>query len=76
MPTEIQQETQASEVSEAIPEEKMTETSVIDASQDQIVAEQCQVAQEVQIETAQEFNVGVINVINADDVPVQDTETT
>ncbi len=75
VPTEIQQETQASEVSEAIPEEKMTETSVIDASQDQIVAEQCQVAQEVQIETAQEFNVGVINVINADDVPVQDTET-
>lgn len=73
--TEIQQETQASEVSEAIPEEKMTETSVIDASQDQIVAEQCEVAQEVQIETAQEFNVGVINVINADDVPVQDTET-
>ncbi|XP_052442163.1 A-kinase anchor protein 12b isoform X1 [Carassius gibelio] len=61
---------EASEVSEAIPEEKMTETS-----QDQIVAEQYQMAQEVQIETVQEFNVGVINVINADDVPVQDTET-
>ncbi|XP_016303566.1 A-kinase anchor protein 12-like isoform X2 [Sinocyclocheilus anshuiensis] len=72
VPTEIQQETQASEVSEAIPEEKMTETSVMGESQDQIVAEQCQMAQEVQIETAQEFNVGVIN---ADDVPVQDTET-
>ncbi|KAK2884248.1 hypothetical protein Q8A67_017885 [Cirrhinus molitorella] len=70
VPTEVQQETQASEVSEAMPEEKMTETS-----QEQIVAEQCQMAQEVQIETAQEFNVGVINVINADDVPVQDTET-
>ncbi|XP_016094157.1 A-kinase anchor protein 12b isoform X2 [Sinocyclocheilus grahami] len=75
VPTEIQQETQASEVSEAIPEEKMTETSVMGESQDQIVADQCQMAQEVQIETAQEFNVGVINVINADDVPVQDTET-
>ncbi|XP_073709342.1 A-kinase anchor protein 12b isoform X2 [Garra rufa] len=70
VPTEVQEETQPSEVSEAIPEEKMTETS-----QDQIVAEQCQMAQEVQIETAQEFNVGVINVINADDVPVQVTET-
>ncbi|KAI2651974.1 A-kinase anchor protein 12 [Labeo rohita] len=75
VPTEVQPETQASEVSEAIPEENMTETSVTSASQDQIVAEQCQMAQEVQIETAQEFNVGVINVINADDVPVQDTET-
>ncbi|XP_058611005.1 A-kinase anchor protein 12b isoform X2 [Onychostoma macrolepis] len=75
VPTEIQQETQASEVSEAIPGEKMTETSVIDAIQDQIVAEQCQMALEAQIETAQEFNVGVINVINADDVPVQNTET-
>ncbi|XP_051510974.1 A-kinase anchor protein 12b isoform X2 [Myxocyprinus asiaticus] len=39
------------------------------AYQDQVVAEQCQLVQEVQIETAQEFNVGVINVINADDVP-------
>uniref|UniRef100_A0A671Q8D5 A-kinase anchor protein 12-like n=1 Tax=Sinocyclocheilus anshuiensis TaxID=1608454 RepID=A0A671Q8D5_9TELE len=75
VPTEIQQETQASEVSEAISEEKMTETSVTGASQDQIVAEQCQMAQEVQIETAQEFKVGVINVINADDVPVQDPGT-
>uniref|UniRef100_A0A8C2D6Q3 A kinase (PRKA) anchor protein 12b n=1 Tax=Cyprinus carpio TaxID=7962 RepID=A0A8C2D6Q3_CYPCA len=75
VPTEIQQETQASEVSEAMPEEKMTETSVVGESQDQIVAEQCQMAQEVQIETAQEFNVGVINVISVDDVPVQDTET-
>uniref|UniRef100_A0A673JR70 A-kinase anchor protein 12-like n=1 Tax=Sinocyclocheilus rhinocerous TaxID=307959 RepID=A0A673JR70_9TELE len=75
VPTEIQQETQASEVSEAISEEKMTETSVTGASQDQIVAEQCQMAQEVQIETAQEFKVGVINVINADDVPVQDLGT-
>ncbi len=74
VPTEIQQETQASEVSEATPEEKMTETSVIDASPDQIVAEQCQMAQEVQIETAQEFNVGVINVLSADDLPVQDNE--
>ncbi|XP_051732426.1 A-kinase anchor protein 12b isoform X1 [Ctenopharyngodon idella] len=70
--TEIQQETQDSEVSEAIPEEKMTETS---AGQDQVMVEQCQMAQEEQIETAKEFNVGFINVINADDVPVQDTET-
>ncbi|XP_056115896.1 A-kinase anchor protein 12b isoform X2 [Rhinichthys klamathensis goyatoka] len=68
VPTEIKQETQDSEVSEAIPEEKMTETS---ASQDQFVAEQCQLAQEVQIETAQEFNVGFINVIDAD---IQDIE--
>ncbi|XP_042611818.1 A-kinase anchor protein 12-like isoform X1 [Cyprinus carpio] len=75
VPKEIQQETQASEVSEAIKEEKMTETSVTGASQDQIVAEQCQMAQEVQIETAQEFKVGVINVINADDEPVQDPGT-
>ncbi|XP_067272903.1 A-kinase anchor protein 12b isoform X2 [Pseudorasbora parva] len=65
-PTEIKQ------VSEAKPEEKMKEAS---ASQDQFVAEQCQMAQEVQIETAQEFNVGFVNVINADDVPVQDTKT-
>ncbi|CAM4693343.1 unnamed protein product [Leuciscus chuanchicus] len=72
VPTEIKQETQDSEVSEAIPEEKMTEIS---ASQDQFVAEQCQLAQEVQIETAQEFNVGFINVIDADNVPVQDIET-
>ncbi|KAK7150349.1 hypothetical protein R3I93_011567 [Phoxinus phoxinus] len=72
VPTEIKQETQDSEVSEAIPEEKMTETS---ASQDQFVAEQCQLAQEVQIETAHEFNVGFINVIDADNVPVQDIET-
>uniref|UniRef100_A0A8C2KL95 A kinase (PRKA) anchor protein 12b n=1 Tax=Cyprinus carpio TaxID=7962 RepID=A0A8C2KL95_CYPCA len=75
VPKEIQQETQASEVSEAITGEKMTETSVTGASQDQIVAEQCQMAQEVQIETAQEFKVGVINVINADDEPVQDPGT-
>ncbi|XP_059354689.1 A-kinase anchor protein 12-like isoform X2 [Carassius carassius] len=75
VPTEIQQLTQASEVSESLTEEKMTETSVTGASQDQIVAEQCQMAQEVQIETAQEFKVGVINVINADDEPVQDPGT-
>ncbi|XP_059368819.1 A-kinase anchor protein 12b isoform X2 [Carassius carassius] len=75
VPAEIQQQTQASEVSEAIPEEKMTETSAVGESQDQIVAEQYQMAQEVQIETVQEFNVGVINVINADDVPVQEIET-
>ncbi|XP_052391487.1 A-kinase anchor protein 12 isoform X1 [Carassius gibelio] len=75
VPTEIQQETQASEVSESLTEEKMTETSVTGASQDQIVAEKCQIAQEVQIETAQEFKVGVINVINADDEPVQDPGT-
>ncbi|XP_056336635.1 A-kinase anchor protein 12b isoform X2 [Danio aesculapii] len=61
---EIQQETKA------VPEEKTAETSVTVASQDQVVAEQCQVTlTAVQIETAQEFNVGVINVINADDVP-------
>ncbi|XP_016094652.1 A-kinase anchor protein 12-like [Sinocyclocheilus grahami] len=75
VPTEIQQETHASEVSEAILEEKLTETSVTGASQDQIVAEQCQMAQEAQIETAREFKVGVINVQNADDVPVQDPGT-
>jgi len=69
VPTEIKQETQYSEVSEAMPEEKMTETS---ASQDQFVAEQCQLAQEVQIETAQEFKVGFINVIDAD---IQGIET-
>ncbi|XP_077077274.1 A-kinase anchor protein 12b isoform X2 [Siphateles boraxobius] len=72
VPTGIKQETQDSEVSEAIPEEKMAETS---ASQNQFVAEQCQLAQEVQIETAQEFNVDFINVIDADNVPVQDIET-
>ncbi|XP_051954615.1 A-kinase anchor protein 12b isoform X2 [Xyrauchen texanus] len=41
----------------------------MEAYQDQVVAEKCQLVQEVQIETAQEFNIGVINVINADDVP-------
>ncbi|NP_001091654.2 A-kinase anchor protein 12b isoform 2 [Danio rerio] len=61
---EIQQEIKA------VPEEKTAETSVTVASQDQVVAEQCQVTlTAVQIETAQEFNVGVVNVINADDVP-------
>lgn len=64
--------------SAATPEEKCptTETTaVVGASQEELVAEECQVAKEVQIESAQEFDVGVVNVINAVSEPVQDPET-
>ncbi|XP_051951366.1 A-kinase anchor protein 12-like isoform X2 [Xyrauchen texanus] len=62
VPTEIQKDT--TETS-ATQEEKCQSTS---AHQHQVLAEQCQIVQEVQIETARELNIGVVNIINADDV--------
>nr|XP_055041666.1 A-kinase anchor protein 12b isoform X1 [Misgurnus anguillicaudatus] len=75
---ESQVEATETPASAATPEEKCltTETTaVVGASQEELVAEECRVAKEVQIESAQEFDVGVVNVINAVSKPVQDPET-
>ncbi|XP_051501496.1 A-kinase anchor protein 12-like isoform X2 [Myxocyprinus asiaticus] len=65
VPTEIQKDTTESS---ATQEEKCQSIDT-SAHQHQVLAEQCQMVQEVQIEMARDLNVGVVNVINADDVP-------
>ncbi|TRY57065.1 hypothetical protein DNTS_023961 [Danionella cerebrum] len=72
---QTQQERHCSESLEAVSEEKSTNISVTGPSQECVLAEQCQMPQEVQIETEEESNAGFVNVKDAVDAPAKDIET-